>query len=99
MIHTSSLPLRGAGMALALFALAGCASGPFQASTPRETASKTVDRTAGDVAEINGRIDGALRALDDLVNHPTADLKRQFKVYTDAVNALEVSSEDLSKRS
>lgn len=92
--------LRGRlGIAVLALGFVGCesVSNPFERETPREQASTSVDKAAGEVAEINGRLDGALRALDDLVNHPTTNLRRQYNAFSTALNQLENSTETLSK--
>lgn len=68
---------------------------PFERATPREEVSATVDKAAAEVAEVNGRIDAALRNLDELVNHPSSDLERQLDNYEEAVEKLEDSAAKL----
>lgn len=88
-ISSSTLALR-LGAALVAVGLAGCASTVERfVDTPRQSMVKRVDDTAAQAAELNGRIDAALRALDDIANHPAPDLQRQFGTYRDAVNRLE----------
>jgi chromosome segregation ATPase len=92
--------LRG-GAVLLLLSLVGCSnvSRSLERSTPREEVTASVDAAAAQVAEVNGRIDAALRALDDLANHPATDLRRQHRTYVEAVDKLEASMNDLRDES
>lgn len=94
--HTSFAALR-LGVALISVGVVGCSTAmrTFERATPRESMARQVDDTAAQVAEVNGRVDGALQALNDLVNHPSRDLQRQFRTYTDALNKLESAHDKL----
>ncbi len=88
-ISTSKLALR-LGVALVSLGLFGCASTMERfVDTPRQSMVKRVDDTAAQAAELNSRIDAALRSLNDIANHPSRDLQRQFSNYRDAVNKVE----------
>jgi chromosome segregation ATPase len=86
------------GLSAAALALVGCATNPFQRATPREQVAGTVDKAAVEVAEIKGRIDGAVRSLEEIVNRPAPDLGRQMDQYSAAVADLRSSAEALRKR-
>lgn len=92
--HMPSIVALRFGVALLSLGFFGCASA-LQFGTPREAMAKRVNDTAAQVAEVNGRIDAAQRALDDIANHPATDLKRQFDVYSDALNKLESANNKL----
>ncbi|BET65646.1 hypothetical protein ASA1KI_05640 [Opitutales bacterium ASA1] len=90
--------LRVLGLGAATLALVGCTTNPFQRATPREQVAGTVDKAAVEVAEIKGRIDGAVRSLEEIVNRPAPDLGRQMDQYSAAVADLRSSAEALRKR-
>jgi hypothetical protein len=101
---THSIPIRATQVSVAavLLAFGGCANmdnSPLERSSPREEVSSSVDAAAAQVAEVNGRIDVALRALDDLANHPAQDLERQFRSYREALDKLEGAANKLRAES
>lgn len=87
--------LAGSGIAIALLTLgmAGCSSAnsPFERSSPRDEVAASVDDSAAQVAEVRGRINDAVRELDDLVNHSATDLRRQYDDYHAALDRLQES--------
>ncbi len=97
-IHTTIF-LSGSGLAVALIGLglAGCSSvnSPFERSTPREDVASSVDDAAAQVAEVKGRVNDAVRDLDDLTNHPAMDLQRQYDAYHGSVNRFESATTQL----
>ena len=90
----SSVALRF-GVALVSFGCFGCANTMQFGTPPREAMAKRVDDTAAQVAEVKGRMDVAERALNDIANHPSPDLKRQFNSFSDALDKFEAESNKL----
>jgi chromosome segregation ATPase len=87
------------GMTSSLILLSGCASmeSALERSTPREDVVDSINDSAAQVAEVNGRIDDAVRQLDDLLNHPAARLEPQFDGYVDALERLKGAAESLNE--
>jgi chromosome segregation ATPase len=88
----------GVGLALLGSGLVGCSTTTGRSvlgNSPREDVVDRVNAATAQTAEVNSRIDSALRALDDLANHPEARLNRQFDRYTDALSKLESETEEL----
>jgi hypothetical protein len=77
-----------------LLGLAGCAS-----SSGYDTGNKTADQiqtAAGRIDALTGKIDVTLTSLNDLVEKPQADLRPQFKTYSDNVTGVETSAKEIA---
>lgn len=60
--------------------------------TPRATVTATVDRAASDVTETSSLINVTVTNLDNLVNHPSTDMKHQYDMFTDNLKKLQDSA-------
>lgn len=74
---------------VALAILTGCA--PKGAYEKAEVASRSLATTRAELTGAKAQIDLAVAALDDLVNNPQADMKKQYATFSSAVDSLNKS--------
>ena len=73
---------------------AGCASTSYEKAG---SASTTLHRTAKDIDQGTAKIDTVMASLSGLVNHPGADLKKQFKKFNSELEDLQSLARDVSE--
>lgn len=80
---------------VALALAAGCAS-----TAPERAAKATdsIDALVAEMGKVKGGVDGALSALDALVNKPGDNLKAQFDAYGQSVAALDGHAKAVGER-
>lgn len=97
--RSRGLPAASVTLAVVL-GLAGCQSMQSVIDPPTTNAAvvETADGVAREVAEVNGRIDDAVRQLNSVLNHPSPDLRRQFDSYAESIEKLNAAEKRLRER-
>jgi uncharacterized phage infection (PIP) family protein YhgE len=74
-------------LAAALGIFTGCSSSTGYQKGSR--AGTAINASADNITQTSSQIERTLVALDDLVNHPQPDMRRQFRTFTAEVNNLD----------
>jgi DUF2959 family protein len=75
--------------------ITGCASDNYNKSASTAAA---FTKSSGMITKGNTLIDVSLADLNDLVSNPAPDLRKQFDMFNDAVNKLDVAAKDIASK-
>lgn len=94
MNHSCALKLFAAALAIGI--LAGCSStSGYQKGARTGTA---LNNAADGITRANTQIEGTLNALNELLDRPQADLRRQFRTFTSELDTLDSMARRISSQ-
>jgi Protein of unknown function (DUF2959) len=91
-MKTKQLVLSLLGGLAILGLIAGCSSAGYEKAADTAT---SLTKASDGIVKGNALVDQTLAALNDLVNNPKADLRKQFGAFNDSVNDLTSTAKDV----